>query len=68
MRIPKEIANHPGVLECGDAEAEGFDGYRYSILLKEGWAWENGRNAGSRSLNVHSVADFRSAHPKRTAV
>lgn len=63
MKMPKGITSHPGVKECKDAEGMGFVGYKYNVLLKDGWVWANGRNAGFNMCNVESVSDFRYLKP-----
>jgi len=62
-KAPKAIADHPGVAECLDAQAEGAEGYRHDIFLKTGWAFRSGRNAGGRGLFARTVADFLEAQP-----
>lgn len=62
MAMPKEIQNHPGVETC---EHEDDTDYRYSVWLKPGWVFENGRNAGNRGSRFQTVAQFRLAHPVR---
>lgn len=61
--IPKTIKNHPGVLEALDGPGQGFD-YKWNVFLKPGWAFRNGRMAGSRTGNFNSVRDFRFADPQ----
>lgn len=68
MNIPKAIANHPGVQECVDASSIGYDEeYKYNVLLKDGWEWENGRNAGGQECNFRTVAEFKYANPVQKA-
>lgn len=64
-KAPKAIANHPGVAECLDAEAEGAEGYRHDVYLKDGWAFRSGRNAGGQGLFCRTVAEFIEADPAR---
>jgi hypothetical protein len=40
MIMPKGITEHPGVEECNDAEGMGFIGYKYNVLLKDGWVFD----------------------------
>ena len=63
MNIPKTILNHPAVLECNDFTYESLGQYKYEIVLRDGWMFENGRNAGGIFYNANSVADFRYASP-----
>jgi hypothetical protein len=63
-KAPKSIINHLGVSECLDAEAEGAEGYRHDIFLKEGWAFGIGRNAGGRNLFCNTVAEFLACKPQ----
>ena len=61
-KAPKAIASHPGVEEC----ASGYDGgsdYKHDVLLKPGWAFENGRMAGCRTGFFHTAKDFTYANP-----
>jgi hypothetical protein len=63
-QAPKTIKNHPGVEACEDGDAEGFD-YKHHVWLRDGWAYENGRMAGTRTGNFHTVRDFLHANPVR---
>ena len=63
-RAPKTIITHPGVEAC-DSGHDGGSDYAHDVLLREGWAFQNGRMAGSRVGFFHSVADFRDAAPAR---
>ncbi len=64
-KAPKAILNHPGVLECGSAEAGGCatEEYTHDVLLREGWEWQRGRNAGGRTGLFKTVADFKYWNP-----
>ena len=62
-KAPKGIINHPAVEECLDADAQGCDGYKHDVFLKEGWVFKNGRTSGCRGCNFSTVADFRYAEP-----
>lgn len=62
-KVPKIIAAHPGVLECDDAEAGGAEGYKHDVILREGWAFKNGRMAGGRCGFFANVKDFQHAEP-----
>ena len=66
-KAPKSIINHPSVSECLDAEAEGAEGYKHDVYLKEGWVFRSGRNAGGRSLFCNTVAEFRACEPSQTS-
>ena len=66
-KAPKAIINHPGVAECLDAKAEGADGYRHDVFLKDGWAFKFGRNAGGKGLFCNTVAEFLDCEPCQTA-
>ena len=62
-KAPKAIAGHPAVSECEDAKANGAPDYRHDIILRDGWCWKRGRNAGGRSLLCRTVAEFHLADP-----
>jgi hypothetical protein len=36
----------------------GDSDYKYEVFLKEGWCWQNGRNAGGRTGFFHNVGEF----------
>tara|TARA_R110000787_G_scaffold142104_1_gene255624 strand:+ start:276 stop:539 length:264 start_codon:yes stop_codon:yes gene_type:complete len=63
---PKTIKNHPAVLECNDADASGFTGYKHEVWLKKRWEFESGRNKGCRGSNFNTVAEFKLANPVKT--
>ena len=60
VKMPKTILNHPAVFECDYFPDEG---YRYDIILKEGWVFSASRNKGGRCLHANTVADFLYAAP-----
>lgn len=62
--VAAAIKNHPGV-----AEVDIFtdSDYKYDVFLKEGWVFQNGRMANTRSGFFHTVNEFRYANPIRIA-
>ena len=67
-KVPKAIANHPGVKECDDAEAGGAEGYKHDVILHEGWSFKNGRMHGGRCGFFRNVKEFRYAEPVQVPV
>lgn len=63
--MSKFIKNHNAVEDCDDAAASGVDGYKYDVLLKEGYAFSNGRMEGCRTGHFRSVQEFRDASPRK---
>lgn len=61
--IPKSILNHEAVERVDYAPDLGYEDYKYTALLKDGWVYENSRNAGCQEHNFHTVADFKYAKP-----
>lgn len=62
-KAPKAIASHPGVEECLYGPDEGIMEYKHAVWLKPHWMFRNGRMAGGRAGNFHSVKDFEAAKP-----
>jgi hypothetical protein len=67
-RVPKQIASHPGVESCESASETTMGEYRHEVVLRDGWAWTFGRNAGGQTLFINSVADFLVALPALSAI
>lgn len=63
FKAPKGIVNHPAVAECLDAKAQGFEGYKYDVMLKPGWTFDLGIMGGCQSGRFNTVADFNWANP-----
>ena len=63
-QISKTIEKHPGVLEVHLGESSGVD-YKYEVFLREGWAYQNGRMAGTRCGHFETVSEFKFANPIR---
>tara|TARA_R110000787_G_scaffold90264_1_gene190766 strand:- start:42 stop:266 length:225 start_codon:yes stop_codon:yes gene_type:complete len=56
MMMPRTIFNHPAVDEV--READGIDGVKYDVILKAGYCWLRGRNAGGTCGFFSNVKDF----------
>ena len=57
MMMPRTIFNHPAVQEV--CEADGCDdGVKYDVILKDGYCWLRGRNAGGMCGFFRNVKDF----------
>jgi len=55
--MSKTITSHPAVShldDCSDSD------YKYYVILKDGYVFGSGRNAGADNMRFNSVADFRS--------
>ena len=61
--IPKSIANHEAVEKVNYAPDLGYEDYKYTVLLKDGWVFENSRNAGGQEHNIQTISDFKYAKP-----
>lgn len=60
--IPLRMKRHHAVQEVLDGPGQGFD-YKWNVYLKEGWVFEIGRMAGSRTGNFNTLEDFLFANP-----
>jgi len=65
FKVPAGIAKHPSVEKCLDGPSGGFIGYKYDVLLKEGWVFKSGLMAECRCGLFNNVADFRFAQPTK---
>lgn len=63
MRMPRGITEHQAVLQCLDAESEGFADYKYDVLLKSKYTFQSGRHEGCVSGRFNSVSEFKAAKP-----
>ena len=61
---PMVITSHPAVAECDSGDAVGID-CGHNVLLKDGWAFTQGRLAGCQIGSFHTVIAFCLADPKK---
>lgn len=58
MKMPKAIANHPGVKQVTDGESEGAPESKYWVYLKPGWYFTADTKAGGTCGGFESVERF----------
>ena len=69
MIIPKYLANHEAIEEVNYWLEISEGDYKWNVVLKDGWVWKNGRNAGGQFFSFNNKSEFDWACPiKKTPI